>query len=74
MKRGFRAPYVVSEDSCDHDYPISLTHTEAGFYYATCLACLTSGPERSSCRAAHRALKEGVERLHQSPRPHLFGL
>ena len=64
----------VSEGRCDHGYPILLTPTEAGSYYATCLACLTSGPVRSSCRAAHQALKDGVGRLHQSSSPHLFGL
>ena len=64
----------ISEGRCDHSYPILLTLTEAGFYYATCLACLASGPPRSSSRAAHQALKDGVERLHQSSRPHLFGL
>jgi hypothetical protein len=65
----------ISEGRCDHSYPILLTPTEAGSYYATCLACLASGPKRSSSRAAHQALKEGVERLlHQSSSPHLFGL
>ena len=64
----------VSEGRCDHSYPILLTLTEAGSYYATCLACLASGPKRSSCRAAHQALKEGVEHLHQSSSPLLFGL
>jgi hypothetical protein len=63
----------VSEGRCDHAYPVLVTPTEDGSFYATCLACLTSGPPRSSSRAAHRALKEGVERLHQSSRPHLFG-
>ena len=64
----------VSEGRCDHVYPVLVTPTEDGSCYATCLACLTSGPPRSSSRAAHQALKEGVERLHQSSRPHLFGL
>ncbi len=65
----------VSEGRCDHSYPILLTATEAGsYYYATCLGCLASGPPRSSCRAAHQALKEGLERLHKSSSPHLFGL
>ena len=66
-ERELRTPYVVSsEDRCDHSYPIVVTPTEAGsYYYASCLACRTSGPKRSSSRAAHRALKEGVERLHQ---------
>ena len=65
----------VSEGRCDHSYPILLTPTEAGSYYAMCLACLASGPRRSSCSAAHQALKDGVERLlHQSSGPHLFGL
>ena len=65
----------VSEGRCNHNYPIMVTPTEAGsYYYATCLGCHTSGPERSSCRAAHQALKDGVERLHRSSGPHLFGL
>ena len=64
----------VSEGRCDHGYPVLVTPTEDGSFYATCLACLTSGPPRSSSRAAHGALKEGVERLHQSSRLHLFGL
>ncbi len=59
-KRELRTPYVSSEDRCDHSYPIVVTPTEAGsYYYASCLACRTSGPKRSSSRAAHRALKEG---------------
>jgi hypothetical protein len=76
MERELRTPYVVrSEGRCDHGYPILVTPTEAGsYYYARCLACLTSGPKRSSCTAAHRALKEGVGRLRKSPSPHLFGL
>jgi hypothetical protein len=65
MERELRTPYVVGEDRCDHSYPIVVTPTEAGSYYATCLACLTSGPKRPSSRASYRALKEGVERLHQ---------
>ena len=65
MKRGLRSPYVVSEGRCEHSYPILITHTEAGSYYASCLACLTRGPKRSSRRAAHQALKDGVDRLHQ---------
>ncbi len=56
----------VSESRCNHNYPIMVTPTEAGsYYYATCLACRASGPTRSSSRAAHQALKEGVERLRQ---------
>jgi hypothetical protein len=65
MERELRTPYVVGEDRCDHSYPIVVTPTEAGSYYATCLACLTNGPKRPSSRASYRALKEGVERLHQ---------
>ena len=66
-KRELRTPYVVSsEGRCDHNYPILVTPTEAGsYYYARCLACLTCGPKRLSSRDARRALKEGVERLHQ---------
>jgi hypothetical protein len=67
MEREPPPPYVVSsEDRCDHSYPIVVTPTEAGsYYYASCLACRTSGPKRSSSRAAHQALREGVKRLHQ---------
>jgi hypothetical protein len=73
-ERELRSPYVVSSGSrCDHSYPIVVTPTEAGSYYATCLACRTSGPTRSSSFAAHQALKEGVERLHQGSGPHLLG-
>ncbi len=63
MERELRTPYVgSSEDRCDHSYPIVVTTTEGGsYYYASCLACRTSGPKRSSSRAAHRALKEGVD-------------
>jgi hypothetical protein len=59
------------ESRCDHSrYPIVVTPTEAGsYYYATCLACRTNGPKRPSSRAAHQALKEGVERLHQGSGP-----
>jgi hypothetical protein len=74
MERELRTPYVSSEGRCDHSYPIVVTPTEAGsYYYASCLACRTRGPKRSSSGAAHRALKEGVERLHQpSLRPSLL--
>jgi hypothetical protein len=67
MERELRTPYVVrTEDRCDHSFPILVTPTEArSYYYARCLACLTSGPKRLSSRDARRALIEGVERLHQ---------
>jgi hypothetical protein len=73
-ERELRTPYVRSEDRCDHSYPIVVIPTEAGsYYYASCLACLTRGPKRSSSGAAYQALKEGVERLHQPGlRPSLF--
>ena len=73
-ERELRTPYVVSsEDRCDHSYPIVVIPSEAGsYYYASCLACLTRGPKRPSSRAAHRALKEGVERLHQGSGPLFF--
>jgi len=69
-----RTPYTVGgEERCDHNgYPIVVTPSETGYYYASCLACLTRGPKRSSSRAAHRALKEGVERLHQGSGPLFF--
>ena len=70
-KRELRTPYVRSEDRCDHSYPIVVTPTVArSYYYATCLACLTSGPKRSSSFAARQALKEGAGRLHQGFGPH----
>ena len=63
-ERALRTPWTVgSEERCDHGYPIVVTPTETGYYYASCLACRTRGPKRSSSRAALRALKEGVERL-----------
>ncbi len=64
----------VSEGRCDHNKcPIVVTPTEAGsYYYATYLACRTSGSKRSSSSAAHQALKEGVERLHQGSDPPPF--
>jgi hypothetical protein len=43
--------------SCDHNYPILVTPTETGRYYARCLACLTAGPERPSSEAARNALQ-----------------
>jgi hypothetical protein len=74
MERELRTPYVSSEGRCDHSYPIVVTPTEAGsYYYASCLACRTRGPKRSSSRAAYRALKDEADRLHQGSGPHLFG-
>ena len=71
MERELRTPYVLStEGRCDHSYPIVVTPTEAGsYYYARCLGCLTRGPKRSSSWASYRALKEGVDRLHQGSGP-----
>ena len=46
---------------CDHDYPILVTPTEIGSYYARCVACLTVGPERSSSEAARQALQAPLE-------------
>ena len=70
MEREPPPPYVRSEGRCDHSYPIVVTPSEAGsYYYASCLACRTSGPKRSSSRAAYQALKDGVERLHQGSDP-----
>ena len=70
-ERELRTPYVVStEGRCNHTYPIMVTLTEDGsYYYARCLAGLTCGPKRTSSWAAYRALKEGVERLHQGSGP-----
>ena len=75
-ERELRTPYVGSRGSkCDHGYPIVVTPIEAGsYYYASCVACLTSGSKRSSSWAAYRALKEGVEHLHQASGPQLFSL
>ena len=42
---------------CDHDYPVLVTNTESGRYYARCLACLAIGPECRSSKAARRALR-----------------
>jgi hypothetical protein len=42
---------------CDHDYPMLVTPTEIGSYYARCIACLSVGPERSSSEAARQALQ-----------------
>jgi len=72
MKRKLRIPDVVGEGRCDHGYPILITPTEAGSYYASCLACRTRGPKRASSWAAHRALKDGVDHLHQGSSPSLL--
>ena len=42
---------------CDHNYPMLVTPTETGRYYARCLACLTVGPQRPSSEAARQALQ-----------------
>jgi hypothetical protein len=41
---------------CDHDYPILVTSTGTGSYYARCLACLAIGPERPCSEAARQTL------------------
>lgn len=41
---------------CEHDYPILVIETRAG-YYARCLGCLSVGPERPSGEAARKALR-----------------
>lgn len=70
MERELRTPYVVSsEGRCDHSYPIVVTPTEAGYYYASWLGCLTRGPKRTSSWASYRALKGGVDRLHHGSGP-----
>jgi hypothetical protein len=40
---------------CDHRYPMLVTETNTGCY-ARCLACLATGPERPTGRAARQAL------------------
>jgi hypothetical protein len=40
---------------CEHDYPMLVVETKAG-YYARCIGCLTTGPERLSGKAARKAL------------------
>ena len=41
---------------CEHDYPMLVVETKAG-YYARCIGCLTTGPERLSSEAARKALR-----------------
>jgi hypothetical protein len=41
---------------CEHDYPMLIVETKAG-YYARCIGCLTTGPERLSGEAARKALR-----------------
>jgi hypothetical protein len=41
---------------CEHDYPMLVVETKAG-YYARCIGCLRVGPERLSGEAAKKALR-----------------
>jgi hypothetical protein len=41
---------------CEHDYPMLVVATKAG-YYARCIGCLGTGPERLSGEAARKALR-----------------
>jgi hypothetical protein len=41
---------------CEHDYPVLVVETKAG-YYARCTGCLTTGPERLSGQAAGKAVR-----------------
>ena len=41
---------------CEHDYSMLVVETKAG-YYARCIGCLTTGPERLSGEAARKALR-----------------
>jgi hypothetical protein len=41
---------------CEHDYPMLVVATKAG-YYARCIGCLATGPERLSGEAARKALR-----------------
>jgi hypothetical protein len=41
---------------CEHDYPLLIVATNRG-YYARCIGCLATGPERISGEAARKALR-----------------
>ena len=41
---------------CEHDYPMLVVETKAG-YYARCIGCLATGPERLSGEVARKALR-----------------
>lgn len=41
---------------CEHDYRMLVVATKAG-YYARCIGCLATGPERLSGEAARKALR-----------------
>jgi hypothetical protein len=41
---------------CEHDYPMLVVETKAG-YYVRCIGCLATGPERPSGEAARKALR-----------------
>ena len=41
---------------CEHDYPVLVVESNAG-YYARCIGCLATGPERISSEAARKALR-----------------
>ena len=41
---------------CEHDYPMLVVDARAG-YYARCIGCLATGPERLSGEAARKALR-----------------
>ncbi|HZB83349.1 MAG TPA: hypothetical protein VE288_10985 [Rubrobacteraceae bacterium] len=57
MEHGLQNPNTRSSSRCDHaSYPALVTRIKTGSYYACCLGCLTTGPERSSKIGARRAL------------------
>ena len=41
---------------CKHDNPILVSSTETGSYYARCLVCLETGPQRLDSEAARQAI------------------
>ena len=41
---------------CEHDYPMLVVETKRG-YYARCIGCLSTGPERLNGEAARKALR-----------------
>ena len=56
MEYGLQNPNT-RRSRCDHgSYPALVARTKTGSYYATCLACLTMGPKRSSKIQARQAL------------------
>ena len=42
---------------CEHDDLVLAINPDTGYYYARCLRCLFTGPERPSGKAARLALR-----------------